>query len=101
MLISPITPHLSEELWAKLGNKNLIAEADLPRFDKELISNNEVTIAIQVASKLRSLIKVKQDLDEESLKQQALGCENVKKFIGNNIIKKTIIVPNKLINFVL
>ena len=101
LLISPITPHLSEELWAKLGNKNLIAEADLPRFDKELISNNEVTIAIQVASKLRSLIKVKQDLDEESLKQQALGCENVKKFIGNNIIKKTIIVPNKLINFVL
>ena len=101
LLISPITPHLSEELWKNLGNKNFIIDENYPEFNKKLIVENEVSIAVQVMGKLRAVILVSKDLQNSELEKIALENSNVKKFIANHEIKKIIIVANKMINIVI
>ena len=101
LLISPITPHLSEELWKNLGNKNFIIDENYPEFNEKLIVENEVSIAVQVMGKLRAVILVSKDLQNSELEKIALANLNVKKFIANHEIKKIIIVANKMINIVI
>ncbi len=100
ILISPIMPHLSEELWQKLGNKTLVSQEKFPQFDPKLIVEDEVGVAIQVAGKLRAVIQVQKGLSKEELEKVAFENENVKKFIEGKEIKKVIVVPDKLVNIV-
>ena len=99
-LISPFMPHLAEELWAKLGHNDLVCMAKFPNYDKNLLENSVVSIAIQVSGKLRGVIEVVKGLNEEEIKQIALSQENVQKFIADKEIKKIIIIADKLINIV-
>jgi len=98
LLISPITPHLSEELWNQFGFKNFIANENFTNFNQKLIIDDQVSIAIQVLGKLRAVISVDKDLDNSSLEKIALENDNVKKYIDNKPIKKIIVVANKLVN---
>ena len=101
ILISPILPHLAEELWKTLGNKGLVFESvSFPNSDKTLIIDDQVNIAIQVNGKLRTLIPMPQSSSKETLEKVALANEIIQKNIAGKEIIKIIIVPDKLINIV-
>ncbi len=101
IIINPITPHLAEELWEKLGYKGLIAEQNFPNYNTLLIIDNEISIAIQVMGKLRAVISVSNNINNDQLKKMAIENQNVIKFIDNKEVKKIIIVPNKLVNILI
>ncbi len=98
LMISPIMPHLAEEMWENLGNLNSVCDEKFPNFDLNLISDEEVGVAIQVQGKLRAVIQMPKGSSKEEMEKAAIENENVKKFIEGKEIKKFIIVPDKLIN---
>jgi leucyl-tRNA synthetase len=99
-ILAPFAPHLSEEIWSKLGQKESIFKSQWPVFDKDAIKEEEVTIVVQVNGKLRGTINLPIDTGEEEVKKLALASEKIKNFTDNKKIVKTIFVPNKLINVV-
>ncbi|SFV68556.1 Leucyl-tRNA synthetase [hydrothermal vent metagenome] len=101
LCLSPITPHLSHQLWFDLGHKSDIAFQDLPKVDKSALVQDEITIIVQVMGKLRAKIQVANNIAENDAISLAKNNENVIKFIEGKTIVKTIFVPNKLINFVI
>ena len=101
ILFAPIMPHLAEECWQMLGVQGLVSAASFPKFDANLIAEDEVGIAIQVGGKLRAVIQVPKGLERGELEQRALAQENVQKFIDGNVVKKIIIVPDKLVNILI
>jgi leucyl-tRNA synthetase len=102
LLISPILPHLAEELWKTLGNKGLIFESvSFPNSDKRLIVDDQVNIAVQVNGKLRTLIPMPKSSNKEELEKVVLENEIIQKNISGKEIKKIIIVPDKLVNIVI
>jgi leucyl-tRNA synthetase len=100
ILISPIIPHIAEELWKIMGNSDLVSNATFPKFCRDFLVSDNVSIAIQVCGKLRAVIEVPKNTNEEKIKEISLQNDNVKKFIDNKSIKKIIIVANKLVNIV-
>jgi len=100
ILISPIMPHLAEELWEKLGNRTLVSAEKFPDFNPALILEDEVGVAIQVAGKLRAVIQMPKGTTKEEMEKLAFENENVKKFIEGKEVKKVISVPDKLVNIV-
>ncbi len=104
LLISPITPHLAEELWQEmaLGKKSkMVSIAEFPKFDKIMLINDKFSITIQVNGKLRGVIEVSDNISQEEVINLAKNNENVRKFLTNCQIVKTIFIPKKLINFVI
>ncbi len=101
LMLSPITPHLSQHLWWQLDQDSLIVDAQWPEAKEEMLEEDVVKIVIQVNGKLRSEIDVDLDLPEEEIKKIALEDKNIKKHISDSEIKKVIYVPEKLINIVL
>jgi len=97
---SPFAPHLSEELWERIGHSGSVFNHSWPEFDKEMIVDDSMTIAIQVNGKLRGSIDVPVGMSKEDILQQSKSIENVKKFIDSMTLMKEIYVPNKLVNFV-
>jgi len=100
IMINPMVPHIAEELWQTLNNKRLICDADWPSVDKTFMKKSTVKIPIQVNGKMRSVIEVSLNLSKEELEKLALKEENVLKFL-NGPPKKSIIIPNRIINFVI
>ena len=101
LMLSPITPHLSQHLWWQLNQDSLIVDAQWPEAKEEMLEEDVMKIVIQVNGKLRSEIDVDPDVQEEEIKKIALEDENTKKHISDSKIKKIIYVPEKLINIVL
>jgi leucyl-tRNA synthetase len=101
VLLSPIVPHFSEELWEMLGNKTSVLFAPWPSYRKDVLVKEELTIVIQVNGKLRSRFTVPADAGDDTIKELALEDEKVGKFIGGKPIKKVIVVKNKLVNIVI
>jgi leucyl-tRNA synthetase len=100
ILLSPIAPHLSEEMWSNLGESGLASEAKFPEFDPALVVDDVVGIAFQVCGKLRAVEELSKTLSKEELEKAAFNHENVKKFIDGKEIKRVIVVPGKLVNIV-
>ena len=101
LMLSPITPHLSQHLWWKFNQDSLIVDAKWPEAKEEMLQEDVIKIVIQVNGKLRSEIDVDPDLKEEEIKKIALEDKNIKKHISDSKIKKVIYIPEKLINIVL
>ncbi len=108
LLLSPFAPHLSEELWNKLGNhrqggtsKNSIFKEKWPAYDPEMIKDEEIELIIQINGKVRDKITVSADISEEEAKKIALEREKVKNHIAEKEIKKVIFVKGRLINIVI
>ena len=99
-LIYPITPHLGEEMWNKLGNDSTIAYEDWPTYDEEKTKDDNITIAVSVNGKPRATLEVSTDIDEEELRNKALDLDNVKKHIDGKEIVKIIVIKNKIVNIV-
>ncbi len=100
-LISPICPHLGEELWSMLGNTNTIAYENWPTYDEDKTKEEKRKIAVQINGKVRATIEVEENDTNEKIKAKALEEENVKKYIENKTIVKEIIIPNKIVNLVI
>ncbi len=100
-ILAPFAPHLTEELWQTLGEKKSLTLADWPKWDKNLIKDDEVKIVIQVNGKVRAEMMIALNETEEEVKKKALNNENVLKFISQDKIKKIIYVKNRLINIVI
>ena len=100
-LISPICPHLGEELWSMLGHDETIAYEEWPKYDEEKTIENTKKIAVQINGKVRATIEVTDKETTDEIKEKALQEENVKKYLEGKEIVKEIVIPNKIVNFVI
>lgn len=100
ILLSPFAPHLTEELWQRLGKPESIHQQPWPKYDSELVKEDEIAIIIQVNGKRRDSILVPADAREEAIKQKALASNKAQIFTAGKQIIKTIFVPKKLVNIV-
>jgi len=100
ILLAPFTPHLTEELWYLLGNKNSIHNQSWPKYDAKLIQEEKIIFIVQVNGKLRDRVEVTTEISEKEIKELALSLKKVQNFISGKEIKKIILVPKKLINIV-
>ncbi len=100
ILLAPITPHLSEELWEMMGNKESIFKTTWPKFDPKLVQEDKITLAIQINGKLRGTIEVDKEIAEKEAIKLAKENENVGKFLKGKKVKKEIFVKGKLVSFV-
>jgi len=101
LLLSPIVPHITQAIWEGLGHTDLIMDAKWPEADADALQRDELELIVQVNGKLRGKINVPVEYDEERIKSEALANENVSRFIGDKTIKKTIVVPGRLVNIVI
>jgi len=97
----PMTPHICEELWSRMGHSTHLAQEGWPEYDPEALKQEEVLIVVQVNGKLRGRISVAPDAEEETIKEAALDQENVRRHLEGREIKKVVVVPGKLVNVVL
>jgi leucyl-tRNA synthetase len=100
ILLSPVAPHICEEIWQLLGNKESIFFAHWPECDETTLMKGTTEIIIQINGKVRSKIEAAKDIQEEELKKIALENEKIKSLIGKSQIKKIIVIGNKLVNIV-
>jgi len=100
IILAPFAPHLVEELWEQLGNKESIFLQSWPKYDKKLIKDDVVQLVIQVNGKMRDSIETSVDISENEAKEKALASEKIKKWTEDKEIIKMIFVKNKLINIV-
>lgn len=100
LLLTPIVPHITHELWAALGKDSDIDSDSWPSFDKAALVQDEVLIIVQVNGKLRDKISLAANVDQETTKAKALASENVQRFIEGKTVRKVIVVPGKLVNIV-
>ena len=99
-ILTPFAPHIAEEIWRNLGEKKSIHFSTWPKYDKNLIKDDEIKIAVQVNGKVRAEMLIQADMAEEKIKEQALKNEAVSKFTEGKEIKKVIYVKNRLVNIV-
>lgn len=99
-LLSPICPHITEELWAKLGHNDTISYAAWPAFDESKLIDDEVEIVIQVNGKVKHKLTVPTGVSKEALEKLAMDNEKVKEQIVGKTVRKIITVPGKLVNIV-
>lgn len=100
VLLAPFAPHIADELWHLLGNKESVHTQSWPSFDPEALVADEVTVVIQINGKKRADIQVPAQADKAALEKFALESEVTQRYIEGKEIKKVIVVPGKLVNFV-
>ncbi|MCZ0704232.1 leucyl-tRNA synthetase [Natronobacillus azotifigens] len=99
-MLSPVAPHLAEELWSKLGNNVTISYQSWPTFDEEKLVEDEVEIVIQILGKVRAKLRVAKNATKEDLEEKALNNETIQEWLAGKTIRKVIVVPGKLVNIV-
>ena len=100
LLMAPLTPHLAEEMWERLGKPYSVHQQQWPEFDPELIKEAQVEIVVQVAGKVRDRMLVPADLSKDQAKELALASQRVRDHVGDLEPAKVIYVPGKLLNIV-
>jgi leucyl-tRNA synthetase len=100
IMMSPIVPHLTEELWESIGNSFSIHKQEWPKYDSDLATHEEITLVVQVNGKLRDRIQAPAELEEEGAKQIAFSSEKVEGYLQGKEIKKIIYIKGRLINIV-
>ena len=99
-LLYPITPHIGEELWSKLGHEGTITYEPWPTYDETKLVEDEVEIVLQVMGKVRAKINVPKDISKEELEELALNNERIQEWIEGKTVRKVIVVPGRLVNIV-
>jgi len=100
LMPSPIVPHVCHELWSVLGHSTAAVDMSWRTLDESALQQDEAEIVLQVNGKLRGRMSVAADADNEAITAQALADPNVQKHIGDKEIRKTIVVPGRLVNIV-
>ena len=99
-LLAPCAPHFAEEIWEKLGNKNSIFYTKFPQCDEKALVLDEVEVAVQINSKMRTKIIIPSDATQDEIKQIVLSDEKLATELNDKEIKKFIVVPKRLINII-
>lgn len=99
-LMSPMTPHLAEDIWDAQGGEGLIATADWPVADEAMLKDDTVTLPIQVNGKRRGEIDVPADMPKDEVEKLALAHEAVIRILDGGAPKKVIVVPGRIVNVV-
>jgi len=100
-LLAPFAPHVTEELWKSLGNKKSIHVSDWPVADESKIVDKSVTIIVQINGKMRASFVSSRGETRENLEKIAFSLPDVKKWIGDNVVRKIIVVQDRLISIVI
>ena len=100
LLLSPFAPHISEEIWANLGNKNSISTASWPVYDEVWLREDEHTIAVQVNGKLRATVVVSANASEEEVVVAAKNHAHIIPWLEGKVVKKVVHVPGRLVSIV-
>ncbi len=100
LMLAPFAPHLSEELWERLGHHKSLARRPLPAYDAAKLIETSIELPVQVNGKLRDKITVAADADDATVLSAAEAAEKVQPWIAGKTIKKKLYVPKKLVNFV-
>ena len=100
-LLAPFAPHITEELWHRLGGVNSVHTQNWPHVDPNALIVDEIPLVIQIMGKTRGTIQVPSQSDKAALEAFARESEIAKRYIEGKIIKKVIVVPGKLVNFVI
>ncbi|MCK5428716.1 MAG: class I tRNA ligase family protein, partial [Anaerolineales bacterium] len=100
LLMAPPTPHIAEELWARLGKPYSIHNQPWPDFDPELAKEEQITLIVQVTGKVRDRIMVAAGISDEDARTAALASETAQRFMENKDPREVIVVPGRLVNIV-
>ena len=100
LLIAPFAPHLAEECWSLLGHTTSLTYTKWPIYDEAMCIDNTAVIAIQINGKTRGTIEVEKSLSQEDISTQALLQPTIIKYTTDKVIKKTIYVPGKILNYI-
>ncbi|QUR65709.1 leucine--tRNA ligase [Mycobacterium spongiae] len=101
LMLAPLAPHLAEELWLRLGHTTPLAHGPFPVADPGYLVDETVEYPVQVNGKVRSRVVVAADADADTLKAAALADDKVQAFLGGSAPRKVIVVPGRLVNFVI
>ena len=100
LMLAPIVPHFCHALWNHLGHSEAVMDAPWPISEEEALTQESITIVLQVNGKLRDRIEVPMDITKENLEQLALTNSAVKRFTEGKVLRKVIVVPKRLVNIV-
>ncbi len=100
VLLAPFAPHITEELWSKIGESKSIFLAPWPKYDANKIAAETIQIAVQVNGKVRGAISLDPNASEDEARKVALSDEKVKQFLMDETVRKCIYVPGRILSFV-
>ncbi|MEK6247041.1 MAG: leucine--tRNA ligase, partial [Planctomycetales bacterium] len=100
LILSPLAPHMCEELWKLLGHNETLAYEPWPKYDESLIREDKIEIPVQIKGKLRAKIEVPTDADKAALEVAARADEKITELLAGQDIVKVIVIPGRLVNFV-
>ena len=100
LILAPIAPHISEEMWELTGHQYSIHQQRFPEWDEELAAEETITLVLQVNGKVRDRIQVSVDIDEAEAQKLALASPKVRAFTQDKTVNKAIYVPGRLVNVV-
>ena len=101
LMLSPMTPHIAEEMWAMLGNSGTISQEKWPAYREDLTREEQIEIIIQINGRLRGKMLVDDSMTEEETKARALSDPRIAPLVAGKNIAKIVVVPKKLVNIVL
>ncbi len=99
-ILAPFAPHITEELWQKLGEKKSIHKSSWPKWDKKKVVDENITIGVQINGKVRTEITIPVDINEEDIKTLVLKDKKVSEWIGEKPIRRVIYIKGRIINIV-
>jgi leucyl-tRNA synthetase len=100
LMLSPIVPHITQQLWYELGHDEMLANKPWPVCDESALVRDEIELVVQVNGKLRSKINVPADADNEAIEKSAMADEKIRTNIEGKTVRKVIVVPGRLVNIV-
>ena len=99
-MLSPLVPHVAEELWTRMGGDGSVVRADFPEADASLLVDDTVELPVQVNGKVRGKIVMLADVDEDTAVAAALAEPNVATHVDGKDLRKAIYVPGRMVNLV-
>jgi leucyl-tRNA synthetase len=100
LLLAPMAPHVAEELWELLGHDTTLAYAPWPEYDPALLKDDEVEVPVQINGKLRGRVVVAADAGRDAIEAAARADARIAALLEGKTIRKVVVVPGKLVNFV-
>ncbi|MBI4278020.1 MAG: class I tRNA ligase family protein, partial [Armatimonadetes bacterium] len=100
LLMAPITPHVAEEMWARLGGADSVHRQAWPSYDPALLREETITLVVQVDGRVRDRITVAADIADETARDLALRSDGARRSLAGRAVKEVIVVPGRLVNVV-
>ena len=100
LALAPFTPHIAEEMWARLGGKGLVLRAAWPDFDPALAEEERATIVVEINGKVRDRFETGRDASEDEVKAAALALPRIEQLLAGQTVRKVVCIKNKVVNIV-